>query len=150
MQETDFLNGDVDNDSNSKVTKSCSNDAGDDDDARGGEGAWKADCGDEADDDDGDNDNGGVDDDCGVDNGNDANGGDKMSKAGCDDDADGGDGNSNDDGSADGDSIFENWCVDGEGGDDTDDGDEQTGSVARDLAECNGSSKMEMTVGLMW
>ena len=72
-----------------------------------------------------------------------------MSKADCDDGADGGGGNSNDDGSVDGDGIFENLCVDGEGGDEADDGDEQTESVAGDLAECNGSSKMEMTVGVM-
>ena len=74
---------------------------------------------------------------------------DSMSKADCDDDADGGCGNSNDDGNADGVGIIENWCVDGEGGDETDDGDEQTESVAGDFAECNGSSKMEMTVGVM-
>ena len=36
-----------------------------------------------------------------------------MSKADCDDDADGGSGNSRDDGSVDGDSVFDNWCVDG-------------------------------------
>ena len=73
-----------------------------------------------------------------------------MSKANCDDNADGGGGNSNDGSSADGDGIFENWCVDGEGGDEADDGDEPTGNVAGDLVECNGSSKMEMTVGVMW
>ena len=46
-----------------------------------------------------------------------------MSKVDCDDDADGGGGNSNDDGSADEDGIFENWCVDGEGVDEADEGD---------------------------
>ena len=70
---------------------------------------------------------------------------DSMSKADCDDDADGGGGNSNGDGVG----IFENWCIDGEGGDEADDGDEQTESVAGDLAEYNGSSKREMTVGVM-
>ena len=71
-----------------------------------------------------------------------------MSKADCDNDADGG-GNSNDDGSVDGDGIFENWCADWEGADEADNADEQTDSVAGDLAECNGSSKMEMTGGVM-
>ena len=52
----------------------------------------------------------------------------------CDDDANGGGGNSNDDGSVDGDGIFENWCVDGEGADKADNGDEQTKSVAGGLA----------------
>ena len=45
--------------------------------------------------------------------------------------------------------LFGKWCVDGKGGDEADDGDEQTDSVASDLAECNGSSKMEMRVGVM-
>ena len=132
---------------------SCSNDGGDDDDdGSGGEGKRKVDCKGEAYDDDGDNINGGFDDDDGVvdiNDGEDANGGDSMSKADRDDDADGGGGNSNDDGSADGDGIFENWCVDREGGDEADDGGEQTESVAGDLAECNGSSEIEMTVGVM-
>ena len=121
LQETDFLNGDFDN-SNGKV-ESCSNDGGDDDD----EGKWKVDCEHEADD-DGDNDNGGVDDDGVVDinNGNNANGGDRMSRADCDDDADGGGSNSNYDGSADGDGIFEKWCVDGKGSDEADNGVKQT------------------------
>ena len=44
-----------------------------------------------------------------------------MSKADCDDNADGCDGNSNDDDSVAADGIFENWCVDGEGGDEVDD-----------------------------
>ena len=73
-----------------------------------------------------------------------------MSKVDCDNDADGGGDNRNDDGSADGDGIFENWCFDGEGGDEADDGNEQTENVTGDLAECNGSSRMEMTVGVMW
>ena len=68
-------------------------------------------------------------------------------KANCDDDADGGSGNSKDDGNQD--CIFENWCVDGEGGDKADDGDEQTESVASGLTKCSGSSKLEMTVGEM-
>ena len=72
-----------------------------------------------------------------------------MSKTDCDDDTDGGDGNSNDDGSVGGTVLFGKWCVDGKGGDEADDGDEQTDSVASDLAECNGSSKMEMRVGVM-
>ena len=136
------------------MAESCSNDGGDDDDAAGGEGKRKVDCEGEADDDDGDNDNGGVDDDGGVDinDGNDANGGDSMSKSDCDDVADGGGGNSNDDGSADGDGIFENWCFDSPSthqcGDEADD-DEQTENIAGDLTECNESSKMEMTVGIM-
>ena len=94
--------------------------------AGGGDGKRKVDCEgevDDDDDDDGDND-----------------------KADCDDDADGG-GNSKDDGDEDG--IFENWCVDGEGGDEADYGDEQTESVAGGLAKCSGSSQMEMTVGEM-
>ena len=45
--------------------------------------------------------------------------------------------------------VFENWCVDGESGDEADDGDEQTESVAGGFPECNGSSKMEMAVGVM-
>ena len=69
-----------------------------------------------------------------------------MSKVYCDNNADGGSGNTNDDDSADGDGIFENWCVDGE---DRDDGDGQTESVACDLAECNERSKMEMTMRVM-
>ena len=72
-----------------------------------------------------------------------------MSKTDCDDDTDGGDGNSNDDGSVGGMVLFGKWCVDGKGGDEADDSDEQTDSVASDLAECNGSSKMEMRVGVM-
>ena len=72
-----------------------------------------------------------------------------MSKGDFDDDADGGSGNNNADGSVDGDDIFENWCVDGEGSDDADDYDEQTENVAGDLAECNGSSKIEIRVGVM-
>ena len=59
----------------------------------------------------------------------------------------GGGGNSKGDVNEDG--IFENWFVDGEGGDEADDGDEQTESVAVGLAKCSGSSKMEMTVGEM-
>ena len=92
------------------MAKSCSNDGGDDDDVGSGEGKRKVDCEGEADDDDSDNDNDGVD----INDGNAANGGDSMSKTHCDDDADGG-GNSNYDGITDGDGIFENWCVDGEG-----------------------------------
>ena len=84
----------------------------------------KANCEGKADDGDGDND-----------------------KTDCDDNADGGGGNSNDDGYGNG--IFENWCVDGEGDDEADDGDEQTESVSGVLAECSGSCKMEMSVGVM-
>ena len=72
-----------------------------------------------------------------------------MSKADCDDDADVGGGNSNHDGSVDGDGVFENWCVDGEAGDEADDGDVQTENVVDHLVECNESSKMEMAVGVM-
>ena len=50
-----------------------------------------------------------------------------MIKTDCDDDADAGRCYSKDDGDEDG--IFENWCVDGEGDDEADDGDEQTESV---------------------
>ena len=63
-----------------------------------------------------------------------------MSKTDCDDDADG---NSSDDCSVDENGIFGKWCVYGRGGD------EQIVNVAGDLAECNGSSKMEMRVGVM-
>ena len=116
------------------MAESCINDGGDDD-AGVGDGKKKVDCEGEADDDD--NNNGGVDDDREVDinDGNDANRGDSMSKVDCDDDTDGGGSNSNDDGSVDGDGIFENWCVDGEGDDEADDGDKQTESNAGDLAE---------------
>ena len=92
------------------------------------------------------NDDGGVD----INDGNDANGGESMSKADCGDDADGSGGNSNDDGSVDRDGIFGKWCVDGKGGDEADDGDWQTESVAGDLTGFNGTSKMEMRVGVMW
>ena len=64
----------------------------------------------------------------------------------CDNDADGGGGNSKDHENEDG--ISENWCVDGEGGDETED--EQTESVAGGLAKCSGSSETEMTVGEIW
>ena len=135
------------------MAESCSNDDGDIDNAGGDKCKRKVDCEGEMDDDDRDNDNGSVEDDAAVDvnDGNVANGGDSMSKTDCDDDeADGDDGNSNDgDDSTDGDGIFENWCVDGERGDEADYGDEETESVAGNLAECNGSSKMEMTVGVM-
>ena len=69
-------------------------------------------------------------------------------KADCDNDADSGGGNSKDDGDEDG--TFGNWCVDVEFGDEADDVDEQTESVAGGLAKCIGCSKMEMTVGEMW
>ena len=129
-----------------------SNDGGDDDDADGSIDKWKVGCESEEDDDAGDdNDNGGVNEDGRVDinDGNDANGGDSMSKAHCDDDTDGGGGYSNDDGCVDGNGTFGKRCVDGKSGVDVDDGDEQTESVAGDLAECNGSSEMEMIVGVM-
>ena len=67
-----------------------------------------------------------------------------MGKADCDDDADGGGDNSNNDGNVDEDGFFENWCVDKVVSDKADDGDGQADSVAGDLAECNGSSKIEM------
>ena len=102
------------------MVKSCSNDRVNVDDVGGGDEKRKVDCDGEADYDDSDN-----------------------NKADCDDDADGGGGNSKDDG------IFENWCVDGEGGDETDDGDEQTENVAGGLAKCSGNSEMEMTAGEM-
>ena len=108
------------------MAESCRNDSGDDDDVGGGDGRRKVDCEGKTDDYDGDND-----------------------KGDCDDDADGGGGNNNDDGGVHGDGICENWCVYGEGGDEADDDDEQTESVADDLAEYNGRSKMEMTVGIM-
>ena len=72
-----------------------------------------------------------------------------MSKVDWDDDADVGGNKINDDGSVDGDGIFENWCVDGQGGDEADDGDEKAESVAGDLTECSGGSKMEMTGGVI-
>ena len=105
----------------------------------------------DVDDDGNDNDDGGVDDDDGVNinDDNDANGGDSMSKAEYHDNADDGGGNSNNDGSIDGDVLFGDWCVDGEGGEEFDYGDEQSESVASDLAECNRTSKMEMTVGVI-
>ena len=127
-------------------------DGGDDDDVGGGDGKRKADCEGEAEDDHGgDNYNGSVDNEDGVDinDSNDANGGDGMTKTDRDDDADGGGGNSNDDGVVDGTVGFEKWCVDGKGGDEADDGDEQIEIAPGDLAECNGSSKMELRVGVM-
>ena len=93
---------------------------------------------------DDDDNNGGVDDGgFDINDGNGTNCGDGMSKTDCDDDADGDDGNSNDDRSVDGMVFFGKWCVDGKGGD------EQTESVANDLAECNGSSEMEIRLGVM-
>ena len=59
-------------------------------------------------------------------------------------DADVGSANSYNDGRLDGNGAF-----DVEGGDVDDDGDEQTQCVAGDLAKCNGSSKMEMKVGVI-
>ena len=105
------------------MVESCSKDGVDVDDVGGGVGRRKVDCEGEADD-VGDND-----------------------RADFDDDADGGGGNCKDDRDEDG--IFENGCVDGEGGDETDHGDEKTESVAGSLAKCSGSSEMEMTVGEM-
>ena len=104
VQETDFLNGDSDDGSNGKVTESCNNDGADVNDVGGGDGKGKVDYEVKEDGDDGDND-----------------------KTDCDDDADAGRCCSKDDGDEDG--IFENWCVDGEGDDEADDGDEQTESV---------------------
>ena len=72
-----------------------------------------------------------------------------MSKGDFDDDADGGGGNSNDDDSVDGNGIFGKWRVDGKGGDKTDDGIEQTEIVVGDLAQCDGSSRLEMRVGVI-
>ena len=97
-----------------------------------------------------DNDNGGVNYHIGVDinDSNDANGGDGMCEIDCED-ADGGDGNSNDDGSVDGNGIFKKWCIDWKDGDKADDGDDQTESLAGDIAECKGSSKMEMRMEVM-
>ena len=129
-----------------------SNDGGDDNDVAGGDGKRKVGCEGEVDDDGDDNDNGGVDDDSGVDNndGNDAKGGDSISKTVRDDDgANGGGSNSNDFRSVDWKGIFGKWCVDGKSSDEADDCDEQTESVAGDLTECNGTSKMEMRVGVM-
>ena len=105
------------------------------------------------DDDDGDddNDNGGIDDSAGVgiNDDNDANGGDSVSKTDRDDDADVGDGDSNDDGGINGNGVFGKWCIDGKGGDEADDGNEQTESVAGDHAGSDGSSKIEMRPGVM-
>ena len=79
-----------------------------------------------------------------INQGNDATGGDGMNKTDRDDDnANGGGGNSNDDSGVDGNDVF-----DTKGGDEADDGDGQTESVASDYAECNGSSKLEMRVGV--
>ena len=83
------------------------------------DGKRKVGCEGEVDDDDGDDNDNGG---VEIDDGNDANRDDGTSKTNCDDDADGGDGNSNN---------------------------EQTESVAGNLAECNRSSKMEMRVGVM-
>ena len=96
LQENDFLNHDGDNDSDGKVTESCSNDGVDVGDVDDGDGKKKVDFEGEANDDDDDDDD------------------DDRDKANCDDDADGGDGNSKNDGDEDG--IFENWCVDSESG----------------------------------
>ena len=53
------------------------------------------------------------------------------------------------DGSAHGNDIFENWCVDGEGGDEAYDGDEQTENVTGNPAQYYENFKTEMTVGVM-
>ena len=87
-------------------------------------------------------DDGGIDDD---DYGNDANVGDCLSKTDSDDDADSDGGNSNDDGDVDGNGVYNI-----KGGDEVNDGNAHTKSVAGDLAECNESSKMKMRVGIMW
>ena len=86
-------------------------------------------------------DDGGIDDD---DYGNDANVGDCLSKTDSDDDADSDGGNSNDDGDVDGNGVYNI-----KGGDEVNDGNAHTKSVAGDLAECNESSKMKMRVGIM-
>ena len=67
-----------------------------------------------------------------------------MSKKGRDDDVNGCGGNSNDDGDVDGNDVFNT-----KDGYEVDDGGEQTESVASDLAECKGSSKMEIRAGVM-
>ena len=103
------------------MTESCSNDGVNVDDVGGCDGKRKFDDEGEADDDDGDND-----------------------KADCDDDAVSDGGNSKDNGNEDG--IFENLCVDGQGGAEADNGDEQIESVAGGLSKCSGSCKMEMRV----
>ena len=143
-----FFNDDGDNDGNGLVLDGGNNDG--EDDAATCEG--KVCCEGEADDDgDDDSDNGGVNYHIGVDinDSNDANGVDDMCEIGCDDDADGGDGNSNDYGSVDGNGIFKKWCIDGKCDDMTDDGDDQTESLAGDIVECKGSSKMEMRMDVM-
>ena len=56
VQETDFLNGDSDDGSNGKVTKSCNNDGADVNDVGGGDGKGKVDYEVKEDGDDGDND----------------------------------------------------------------------------------------------
>ena len=116
------------------------------DDAIGGDGKRKVGCEGEVDHDSDNNDNNSVDDYCGVDikDGNDANCGERMNKTNRDDDADGGGGNCNNGGGVD-----ENCAFDVKGGDKTDDGDEQTESVAGDLTKCNGNSKMKMKVEVM-
>ena len=145
MQEADFLNGDVNNDGDGKLTEDDSNAGGDYDDGTGDDGKRKVDCDGQVDH-DGDDNNGGVDDGCDVDinDGNDFNGDDGMSKTNRDDDADGGSGNSHNDGGVDGNGAF-----DVKGGDEADDCDEQTESVAGHLAKCNRCSEMEMKVVVM-
>ena len=118
---TDFFNDGKDG----KVAESCSNDGVNVDEAGGGDKKRKVHCEGEADDDDGDNDH----------------------DADCDDNENGGGGNSKTDGNEDG--IFVNWCVDGEGVDDADNGDEQTDNVAGGLAKRSESSETEMAFGEM-
>ena len=67
-----------------------------------------------------------------------------MSKTNHHDDADGGSGNSNDDGGVDENGVFDVKC-----GDEADDGNEQTKSVAGNLIKYNESSKMGIRMGLM-
>ena len=97
----------------------------------------KVGCGDEADDDSDVNDNGGVD----IDNANGANDGDGMRKTERDDDTDCSGVNGSDDRDVDGNGVFDTKVV------------MRltivTTKLAGDLAECNGSSKMERRVVVM-
>lgn len=103
-------------------------------------------------DDDGDNnDNSSVDDDGGVDvnDANDAKSSDSMRKTDSDD-ADGSNDNSNDDGSFDDNGASGKGFVDRKDRDEAHYGDNQTESVEGDPVKCNGFSKTEMRVEVMW
>ena len=131
----------MENDGNRKMTEGGSNDSTDDD-AAGCDGKTKFGCEGEMDNGDENDDvgnDGGVD----IDNDNDANGGDGMSKTDRNDNADGGGSNINYGGSVDGNVVFDTKICDEAHGD------EQIKNVAGDLAEFNGSYKVETIVGVM-